>query len=80
MAVRAFPVTQPTGLKRSQAAIHCGVSPSHFDKMVTDGLLPHARQLGGVKVWLRQELDEGLFALSSVGGVEGENSCDLLFG
>lgn len=80
MSNKSFPITPPTGLKRMQAAAHCGVSPVHFDKMIAEGLLPAPRKLGGVKVWLRQQLDEAMFALASVGGEEGENSCDLLFG
>lgn len=75
-----FPATVPTGLRRVDAARHCGVSAGHFDKMVSDNVLPAARQLGGVKVWLRQELDDAMFALTIIGGEGGENSCDAAFG
>lgn len=74
------PLHFPTGLRRVQAALHCGVSPWMFDKLVKEGLVPPARQLGGVKVWLRQELDDALFSAQIVGTEQGENSCDGLFG
>mgnify|MGYP003383636002 CR=1 FL=1 len=80
MANRPAPVTAPTGLRRERAAQHCGVSAGHFDKMVADGVLPGARQLGSVKVWLRQDLDDAMFALAIIGGEGGENSCDAAFG
>ena len=69
----------PSGLKRSRAAAHCGVSPGHFDRMVKEGVLPPARDLSGVKIWLRQELDEALYALNGP-ETEGVNSCDSVFG
>lgn len=70
---------QPSGLKRGRAAAHCDVSPGHFDKMVKEGVLPQPRHLGGVKIWLRQELDEALYSLNSP-ETEGANSCDAAFG
>ncbi|WP_339949052.1 hypothetical protein [uncultured Albimonas sp.] len=70
----------PTGLRRLQAARHCGVSASTFDDMVRSGILPPARVLRGtLKVWLRHELDDALFALPPDGD-EGDNACDALFG
>lgn len=71
--------TEPTGLRRVDAASHCGVSAGHFDRMVKDGFLPPPRDLSGVKVWLRQELDDALFNLSPIGDEIGGNSCDALF-
>ena len=71
----------PTGLRRAHAARYCGVSPGTFDAMVRDGLMPAPRLARpGLKLWLRQELDDALFSLPSPGGEEGENSCDALFG
>lgn len=72
-------VTDPTGLKRVHAAAHCGVSPGHFDRMVREGILPSPRHLGGVQIWLRQELDAALFALVEKQLVGG-TSCDAAFG
>lgn len=75
-----LPVTAPTGLRRVDAARHCGVSAGHFDKLVASGLMPEARDLLGVKVWLRQELDEALFSLAVQGNRGGGTSCDAAFG
>ncbi len=71
--------TEPTGLRRVDAAAHCGISAGHFDRMVKDGFLPSPRDLAGVKVWLRQELDDALFNLAPIGDENGGNSCDALF-
>ena len=69
----------PTALRRTQAARHCGVSAGTFDTMVQEGVLPPARLARGkIKVWLRQELDDALFALPPDGD-EGGNSCNALF-
>lgn len=73
-------ITAPTGLRRQHSALHCGVSAGHFDRMVKEGALPAARDLRGVKVWLRQELNDALFALASIGEEGGANSCDAAFG
>lgn len=70
------PVTWPTGLRRVQAARHCGVSASVFDDLVRDGILPPPRVLRGVSIWLRQELDDALFSLERR---DGGNSCDEIF-
>lgn len=80
MSGKSLPITPPAGLRRVPAATHCGVSPVHFEKMIDEGLLPPPRKLGGVKVWLRQELDEAMQALPAVCDEFGENTCDLLFG
>jgi hypothetical protein len=80
MSLRPLPVTQPTGLRRVDAARHCGVSAGHFDRMVREGVLPPARNLPGTPVWLRQELDDALFGLPQICEEGGENSCDLAFG
>ena len=74
------PVTAPTGLRRVDAARHGGVSAGHFDKLVRDGVVPSPRDLQGVKVWLRQELDEALFSLAAQGSEGGGTSCDVAFG
>lgn len=72
--------TAPTGLRRKDAAAHCGVSPAHFDQMVKDGTLPAPRTLGSVKIWLRQELDDALFSIAPVEVQGGGTSCDAAFG
>lgn len=81
MTARRHPfATEPAGLKRQDAAWHCGVSPGHFDRMVKRGDLPPPRRLGGVNVWLRQELEAALFALEPKDAGTGRNSCDEAFG
>lgn len=71
--------TEPTGMRRQDAAAHCGISPGHFDRLVKEGVLPAPRPLLGVKVWIRQELDSSLFALEPEIG-QGAGSCDEAFG
>jgi predicted DNA-binding transcriptional regulator AlpA len=71
--------TIPTALRRGDAAMHCGVSPTYFDKMVDDGIMPQPRQFGeGVKVWLRDELDSALFCLPAAEAARQVNPCDRL--
>lgn len=79
--------TIPTGLRRADAAMHCGVSPSFFDELVAKRILPAPRRLGeNVKVWVRQELDAALISLppeeAGLEHVEGlqSNPCDILLG
>lgn len=79
MANRVEPMTPPTALRREYAALHCGISPGHFDRLVKEGDLPKPINLSGVKVWLRQQLDEALFAKDN-GDEGGVNSCDTAFG
>lgn len=76
----SIPVTAPTGLRRVAAARHCGVSPGHFDKLVREAVMPAPRDLFGVRVWIRQELDEALFGLAAPGSEGGGTSCDAAFG
>lgn len=80
MTNRPAPLFAPTGLRREKAALHCGISAGHFDRMVREGLLSAPRDIGGVKVWLRQELDDALFGLAIIGREGGGNSCDAAFG
>ena len=71
--------TIPTGLRRGDAALHCGIGATYFDQMVAAGVLPTPRQLGdGMKLWLRNELDEALFSLPNVTQSGPSNPCDRL--
>lgn len=79
MAASSNLVTAPTALRLVDAARHCSMSEPYFNKMVSQGLLPSARQIGSQKRWLRQELDQSLFALPQCGD-EPENPCDRLLG
>jgi excisionase family DNA binding protein len=47
----------PRGLSRVQAAEYVGVSPSTFDKMVTNGEMPAPKRIGGRVIWDRKQLD-----------------------
>ena len=72
--------TIPTGLRRNDAALHCGISPGFFDKLVTEGVLPPPRCLGTkVKIWMRQELDHALMSLPTEHPTDLlDNPCDIL--
>jgi predicted DNA-binding transcriptional regulator AlpA len=74
--------TIPTGLRRNAAASHCGISPSFFDQLVSERVLPQPRRLGvKVRVWVRQELDDALLSLPVEQGDEAfNNPCDRLLG
>ena len=80
MSPRSVPALLPTGLRRLDAARHWGMSPTHFDKLVAEGLAPAPRDSRGVKIWLRQELDDAMFDLPVIGEDKRDNSCDAAFG
>jgi predicted DNA-binding transcriptional regulator AlpA len=46
-----------------QAAAYIGVSPSHFDKLIRDRLMPPPKRLGGRVVWDRNQIDKAFDAL-----------------
>lgn len=58
----------PRGLSRVCAAAYIGVSPTKFDEMVADRLMPKAIRIGGRKVWDRRKLDEAFDALDEDDG------------
>lgn len=56
--------TQPRrGLRRIEAAIYVGISPSKFDEMVADGRMPKAKKIDGATVWDIVQLDRAFEAL-----------------
>ena len=55
----------PRGLSRVQAAAYIGVSPSHFDKLIRDRVMPPPKRLGGRVVWDRKQLDKAFDALDA---------------
>lgn len=57
---RWLPFDWPRGLRREQAATYVGVSPSTFDTLVADGLMPQPKRLRGCVIWDRKELDAAL--------------------
>lgn len=70
--------TIPEGMRRAQAATHVGISAAHFDKLVTDGLMPAPRIAAGVKIWLRSELEYAPLELEQdQWGTVSCGECDL---
>lgn len=53
----------PRGLRREQAAVYVGVSPTQFDRWIEQGLMPRPKATGGVVVWDRLALDAAFDAL-----------------
>jgi predicted DNA-binding transcriptional regulator AlpA len=47
----------PRGLSREEAARYIGVGPSKFDDMVSSGLMPRPKRIGGRVVWDRLKLE-----------------------
>jgi predicted DNA-binding transcriptional regulator AlpA len=54
----------PRGLSRVVAAEYIGVSPSLFDKLVTDGRMPKPKAINSRRVWDRLQIDEYFTKLS----------------
>jgi len=57
----------PRGLSREQSAAYIGVSPSTFDKLVSENLMPGPKRLRNRTVWDRKRLDECFEALDDNG-------------
>ena len=55
----------PIGLSRVQAAAYVGVSPTMFDRMVKEGIMPKPKRVGGRMIWYRLALDEHFAAIPS---------------
>lgn len=55
-----LPRPEPRGLRREEAAAYCGVSASHWDKVVAAGQAPFPKDLLGVEIWSRSRLDRWL--------------------
>lgn len=53
----------PRGLNRVQAAAYVGVSASTFDKLVSDGRMPHPIQVGARRIYDRHAVDMAFDAL-----------------
>ncbi len=58
----------PRGLSREQAAIYVGVSPTKFDALVAEGLMPKPKMIGGRRVWDRLAIDAAFSALPDTDG------------
>jgi len=55
----------PRGLRRVEAAAYIGVSPSSFDAMIADGVMPKPKRWGARVIWDRHMLDEYFSAIPS---------------
>lgn len=47
----------PRGLSRAEAAAYVGVSPTLFDKMVSDGRMPKPKRINSRTIWDIRRLD-----------------------
>jgi excisionase family DNA binding protein len=61
--VIAYP---PRGMNCDRAAAYCGISRTTFSELVTSGVLPPAKALGGLARWDRADLDAAWDALDNV--------------
>ena len=64
----------PRGLSRVQAAAYIGVSPTKWDELVAQGLMPQPKEIGARRVWDREEVDDAFTALPHRGA--GANPFD----
>lgn len=60
-------ILSPRGLKRVEAARYVGVSPSVFDRMIRDRLMPKPARIYNRTVWDRERLDRAFAALFDTG-------------
>jgi hypothetical protein len=55
----------PRGLCREEAARYIGLSPTSFDKLVAEKLMPAPKKLLSRSIWDRRELDLAFDAVQS---------------
>jgi hypothetical protein len=60
---RAAMLPAARGLNRLEAARYIGVSPTTFDKLVSEGKMPKAARVGMRRIWDRRRLDLAFDAL-----------------
>jgi len=61
------PSLAPRGLRRVEAAAYIGVSPSTFDKMIAQGVMPKPKRFGDRTIWDRWQIDEAFSAIPNDG-------------
>jgi predicted DNA-binding transcriptional regulator AlpA len=72
---------EPRALSRLDAAARFAISPSLFDRMVREGIMPAPKRLGGRKVWDVRALDDAFDARpGGTGKVTGGNPWDVVLG
>ena len=59
------------GLRRVEAAIYIGISPTKFDEMVKDGRMSLPKRIDGAAVWDQRRLDLAFEALPDEGDDAG---------
>ncbi len=65
-------LSQPRrGLRRVEAAVFVGISPTKFDEMVKDGRMPRPKRIDGAAVWDQRRLDLAFEALPDEGESDG---------
>lgn len=55
------------GLRREESARYVGVSPTKYDEMVREGVMPKPWRIGGCVVWDIRKLDAALDSLENDG-------------
>lgn len=71
--LRADPVSYPPrGLSRDESARYVGVSPSKFDQMINDNLMPKPKRVGGRVIWDRIAIDIAFTDLPEDGAEDGD--------
>jgi predicted DNA-binding transcriptional regulator AlpA len=71
---RLPPSLLPFAVAREDAAALLGVSASHFDSLVTEGLMPQPRELRGRVLWDTEEIKEAWRAIPRRGQSEGRTN------
>jgi excisionase family DNA binding protein len=75
------PLIGPRGLSRSQAAAYVGIGTILFDRLVAAGTMPQPREIGGRRVWDRQEVDRAFEELPHVGdAASARDPWDVILG
>lgn len=70
------PSLAPRGLRRVEAAAYIGVSPSLFDWMMAEGLMPKPKRVGGRVIWDRLQLDEAFASIPNDDDKPKRTLCD----
>jgi predicted DNA-binding transcriptional regulator AlpA len=63
------------GLRRPEAASYIGVSPSLFDQLVEEGMMPQPFKIRSCTIWDKHDLDDAFDGLK-VKRDETENEAD----
>ena len=66
-AVQRIAISPRRALRRSDAALYAGISPSKFDHLVADGRLPKPARVDGCLLWDIRALDAALDRLLGTG-------------